>query len=137
MFIYPRIYSLPIKQLVFPIFPFLTSGSVQFWSGSTYQSVERKTKCSKKTAWDIAVLWTALFIFDIDHVCYFKYKPCLFFRHGSCLLYVRYEPWLSFQIWTLFALFNILTSFVILEGLFIISYMNLVRYFRYVFILIF
>ena len=51
--------------------------------------------------------------------------------------YVRYEPWLSFQIWTLFALFNRLTSFVILEGLFIISYMNFVRYFRYGFILIF
>ena len=33
MFIYPRIFRLPIKQLVFPIFPFLTSGSVHFWSG--------------------------------------------------------------------------------------------------------
>ena len=44
MFIYPRIFRLPIKQLVFPIFPFLTSGSVQFWSGSTYQSGWEKNK---------------------------------------------------------------------------------------------
>jgi len=44
-----------MKQLVFPIFPFLTSGSVQFWSGSTYQSGSKKT-----TVGDIAVLWTAL-----------------------------------------------------------------------------
>jgi len=35
---------LPIKQLVFPLFPFLTSGSVQFWSGSTYSQVERKNE---------------------------------------------------------------------------------------------
>ena len=34
MCIYPIIFRLPIKQLVFPIFPFLTSGSVHFWSGS-------------------------------------------------------------------------------------------------------
>jgi len=45
MFIYPRI---PIKQLVFPIFPFLTRGSVQGQVQSTSQ-IERKTKCSKKT----------------------------------------------------------------------------------------
>jgi len=39
MFMYPRIFRLPIKQLVFPTFPFLTSGSgEQFYSGSTYQS---------------------------------------------------------------------------------------------------
>jgi len=38
MFIFPRIFRLSIKQLVFPIFPFLTSDSVQFWSGSTHQS---------------------------------------------------------------------------------------------------
>ena len=38
MCINPRLFRLPVKQLVFPIFPFLTSASVQFWSGSTYQS---------------------------------------------------------------------------------------------------
>jgi len=36
--LYQRIFRLPIKQLVFAIFPFLTSDSVQLWSGSTYQS---------------------------------------------------------------------------------------------------
>jgi len=35
---------LPIKQLVFPIFPFLISGSVHFWSGSMYQSSWEKNK---------------------------------------------------------------------------------------------
>ena len=42
--------ALPIKQLVFPIFSFLTSGSVHFSSGLTYQysQVKRKTKCSKQ-----------------------------------------------------------------------------------------
>jgi len=40
MFMYPRIFRLPIKQLVFPTFPFLTSGSGEQFeqSGSTYQS---------------------------------------------------------------------------------------------------
>ena len=44
MFIYPRIFRLPINHLVFPIFPFLTNGSVQFWSGSTYLSGWEKNK---------------------------------------------------------------------------------------------
>ena len=49
MFIYPRIFRLPIKQLVFPIFPFLTSGIVQYFGQTQRTSqVERKTKCSKK-----------------------------------------------------------------------------------------
>jgi len=51
MFIYPRIVRLiPIKQLVFPIFQFLTSGIVQYFGQIQRTSqVERKTKCSKKT----------------------------------------------------------------------------------------
>ena len=48
MFIYPRIIWLPIKHLVFPIFLFLTSGSVQYWSGSTYQSGLEKNKMFSK-----------------------------------------------------------------------------------------
>jgi len=44
MFRYPRILRLPIKQLVFPIFPFLTRDSEQFWSSSTYQSGWEKNK---------------------------------------------------------------------------------------------
>ena len=52
MCIYPRIFRLPIKQLVFAIFQFLTSGSVQFWSGSTYQSGWEKNKnVLKKQQW--------------------------------------------------------------------------------------
>ena len=59
---YPRIFRLLIKLLVFPIFPFLTSGSVQFAQVQGTSQVERKTKCSKRiTVGDIAVLWTALF----------------------------------------------------------------------------
>ena len=39
---YPSITCIPIKQLVFPIVPFLTSGSVQLWSGSMYQYQREK-----------------------------------------------------------------------------------------------
>ena len=39
---------LPIKQLVFPIFPFLASGSYNFGQVQRTGQVERKTKCSKK-----------------------------------------------------------------------------------------
>ena len=40
------------------------SGSVQFWSGSTYQSGWEKNKMfSKDNCGDIAFLWTALFIY--------------------------------------------------------------------------
>ena len=62
--IYLRIFRLPIKQLVFPIFPFLSSCSVKFWSGSTYQSGWEKNKMflKKTTAGDIAVLKNDLFI---------------------------------------------------------------------------
>ena len=34
--IYPKVFTLPIKPFVFPIFPFLTSGSVQFWYNFKY-----------------------------------------------------------------------------------------------------
>ena len=34
--IYPKVFRLPIKPFVFPIFPFLTSGSVQFWYNFKY-----------------------------------------------------------------------------------------------------
>ena len=40
---YIQEYLSLIKQLVFPIFPFLTSGSVQ-WSGSMYPSGSEKNK---------------------------------------------------------------------------------------------
>ena len=54
------------NNLYSPIFPFLTNGSVQFWSSSTYQSGwEIKQNVYKKTmAGDIAILWTALFYFE-------------------------------------------------------------------------
>ena len=49
MFIYPRIFRLPIKQLVFPIFPFLTSGIVQYFGQIQRTSqVERKQNVLKK-----------------------------------------------------------------------------------------
>ena len=60
---------LPIKQLVFSIFPFLASGSYNFGQVQRTSQVERKTKCSKKpTAEEIA-------FFELPCL---RYKACLF-----------------------------------------------------------
>ena len=123
MCIYPRIFRLPIKQFVFPIFSFLTSGKEQFWSGSTHQSGWEKNKMSKKTtAGDIAVLWTALLnlkrsggvahwvdLLTIWYLVSCEFEPhqrlllfpCLElvgFRNGFSLIYTRL---LLYSVWSI------------------------------------